>query len=475
MDRDEGSYAYVAWRWSDGLVPYRDVFEQKPPGILLAYRGAFALGGMTVETIRWLALVNAWVMVISIYFTSRRVAGEKAAMWASALFAFVSSLFFMEASRANTEVFMWPWLWWSFAALTQSPSRKTYLWSGISLGIACLFKPVAITQTLLWFIIAWRQRSWGPVGWSAVGLAIPGLTCVGYFASHGAFLSFFDAMWSFNRYYGSQPTASLMQIQWEFAWPQIVVEWLPLLFVGFLGLLPRGKRSHSVSSLSSLSSPSSLSSFSSLSRWWLVVSGMGVVMSPWLYRHYFLQLLPALTGLSVVSFGRMATLWPKQAVLGRMSAGVVAFTCLIPAQTNAPFGSMAPSQVSTSQFFGDTQFFESELLVKWLKKEWTPSSSLVIWGMEPQVYVLLGVPAPGEIQSLLAFAAPWYEEREQKWLDGLDKYPPRFMVYVHPPFVKLKGYGRFRDLADREYQLKWRLPHMLVMERKSRGTLKPSK
>ena len=51
LERDEGEYAYIAQRSTHGEVPYRDAFDQKPPGVFLAYRGAFALFGQSIEGI----------------------------------------------------------------------------------------------------------------------------------------------------------------------------------------------------------------------------------------------------------------------------------------------------------------------------------------------------------------------------------------------------------------------------------------
>jgi hypothetical protein len=42
LERDEGAYAYIAAQWRSGLIPYRDVFDHKPP---LVYLGDGALHG----------------------------------------------------------------------------------------------------------------------------------------------------------------------------------------------------------------------------------------------------------------------------------------------------------------------------------------------------------------------------------------------------------------------------------------------
>ena len=43
LQLDEGVYSYIGWGMFEGLVPYRDVFDHKPPGIYLLYALAFLL------------------------------------------------------------------------------------------------------------------------------------------------------------------------------------------------------------------------------------------------------------------------------------------------------------------------------------------------------------------------------------------------------------------------------------------------
>src|SRR4030095_5884077 len=59
LERDEGEYAYIAQRWMAGDVPYRDVFDQKPPGIFAFYAAAFALGGESPAAVRFAA--QLWI------------------------------------------------------------------------------------------------------------------------------------------------------------------------------------------------------------------------------------------------------------------------------------------------------------------------------------------------------------------------------------------------------------------------------
>ncbi len=52
LERDEGEYAYIAWRWLDGEVPYVESFDQKPPGIFAIYALILVVFGKTPAATR---------------------------------------------------------------------------------------------------------------------------------------------------------------------------------------------------------------------------------------------------------------------------------------------------------------------------------------------------------------------------------------------------------------------------------------
>jgi len=49
---DEGIFATAGWGLTRGLMLYRDVWDQKPPGIHLTYAAGFALFGASDRTVQ---------------------------------------------------------------------------------------------------------------------------------------------------------------------------------------------------------------------------------------------------------------------------------------------------------------------------------------------------------------------------------------------------------------------------------------
>ena len=106
LERDEGEYAYIAWRWLEGDVPYRDAFDQKPPAVFAVYALAFATLGQSVEAIHvFLYLWTAGTAAL-LYLLVRRLAGELPAALALLAFAVASADVRVLAHAANTEIFM---------------------------------------------------------------------------------------------------------------------------------------------------------------------------------------------------------------------------------------------------------------------------------------------------------------------------------------------------------------------------------
>src|SRR5262249_3019864 len=55
--RDASIYASVARFWQDGLIPYRDVYDFKPPLVYVALRVGYALWGYDAESLRRVLLI----------------------------------------------------------------------------------------------------------------------------------------------------------------------------------------------------------------------------------------------------------------------------------------------------------------------------------------------------------------------------------------------------------------------------------
>src|SRR5947207_14505522 len=85
LERDEGEYAYIAWRLGHNELPYRDWVDQKPPAVFWTYRAALALPFDPVRAVHLAALVFSAASSCALFFLAVRFMNRFWALAAAAL------------------------------------------------------------------------------------------------------------------------------------------------------------------------------------------------------------------------------------------------------------------------------------------------------------------------------------------------------------------------------------------------------
>src|SRR5437879_12287357 len=86
LERDEGEYAYIAWRLGHNELPYRDWVDQKPPAVFWTYRAALALPLDPIRAVHLAALLFSAASSCALFFLALRVMDRFWALVAAALF-----------------------------------------------------------------------------------------------------------------------------------------------------------------------------------------------------------------------------------------------------------------------------------------------------------------------------------------------------------------------------------------------------
>jgi hypothetical protein len=207
-ERDPSIYASIARYWEDGLIPYRDVWEFKPPLIFVALRTGFALWGYEAESLRRVLLILTTAGALSLYFGLRRarclIAAPVAALGLMTLV--VVNPWGLPLQNTESLVVAFGALAIGCAAAHQRAPRWWWaLLSGACPGLATTGKqPAAIFALPLGFQLC----LWGaPAGWRArvvygvqrallgmIGFVLVVAAFALYFASHNALAAFYDAV-----------------------------------------------------------------------------------------------------------------------------------------------------------------------------------------------------------------------------------------------------------------------------------------
>ncbi|MDX6524563.1 MAG: hypothetical protein QOI43_74 [Gaiellales bacterium] len=420
---DEGGYAAVAHFWAGGSRLYRDVWVDRPQGLLLLYRGAFDIFGPHAWAVRALATLWGAGLASVVALLVARVADRRTALVAGGLVALLSVGPRIEGFAANGEL---------LAALPAAAALLAFaIWldrrddallvgAGALAAFALLVKQSGYDgggAIGLWLVLA-GWRGWLPrrqalraLGLVALGAAIPLALSLAHGAATGLDRYWF-AIADYRLSVESVATGSLgarMHLLWSaFAtsWPCVV----PLLALAPIGIATalRSRRG-------------------ALLVAWGAFSLTGFLIGGLFHPHYFVGLIAPFSALAALGARRLAT---------QRGVRVATIACLVllavPAIAAWPvLSASSPSQVSwrTSH---DGRILTDRAVGAWLRARTRPGAP---------VYALYA-------DASLYFAADRPPAFKYLWFLGVQRIPhalrdlrnvlagphaPRYVVVYQPP------------------------------------------
>lgn len=152
-----------------GQLLYRDVWEQRPPGIYWMYLWAFQILGWTAATVVWLDLLATSITTLLVFRIARQLADRFSGALAAALYAALTMPAWLYGyggflERAVSETFivvcvcMMAWL---AVRWQHQPSHATAMAFGLVAGATLIFKPNAglyFPALLLWTALYSGER-----------------------------------------------------------------------------------------------------------------------------------------------------------------------------------------------------------------------------------------------------------------------------------------------------------------------------
>jgi hypothetical protein len=213
MGPDQGVYATIGWALQHDLALYRDLFEQKPPGIYLTYLLGFVLLGNRVSAIFWIDYVAGALTVLVVFDIGRRLVSLRFGALAAALVA-IGTLpaarhgygGFLE--RAVTETFITPLAaaaaWAAVLGLRRSADGWAFA-AGLLIGAAAVYKQTALIYwpalTLWMWFVTDTARALRFGGVALAGVAIAPLLAFAWLWSQGVLGHAWIALVEFNLAY----------------------------------------------------------------------------------------------------------------------------------------------------------------------------------------------------------------------------------------------------------------------------------
>lgn len=394
FERDEGAYATIAQGILDGKVPYRDLFDNKPPLIYGWYSLSFLVFGESVWAPRIVAAVLLSLTTLAVFGQAKLVMPRGVAFTAAAVFALSTGLPWV-ALHANTEAYMLLPLVTSLIAFTlgiRSGRLGWFVLCGALGGLAVMTKQVAVWNVIALAVVAasWRVSEDTPLAtrlkpaMSVLGGAVASIALVMLpFVINGSADDLLYANLSYNWLYVGALSMAQRLLNAGYGFLLFFGVAAPVIVAGVIGLLAiwRQRRRQAYYAVAA----------------WAVGSAVGVATGGRFFPHYFLHLLPALAILSAIVF---YDVWHRRgaAFVSKPVLWVAVSLVVISAGTNAVLY-LVPRQaehVVAANVYHQKQWEEhGDELGDFIERTTRPGDTIFNLGRESYLYFYADRQPPG--------------------------------------------------------------------------------
>lgn len=419
---DEGEYAAAARVWSEGALPYRDAFTQKPPTAIALYRLAGALSS-SPHAARGLSGLFALGTMLVLFLAVPAAWGLAARVAASAAFAGLSLIPIGDYGfPANTEGFLNFFAALSALALLRGGARAA-LWAGLWAGAALSTKQTFFWTTAGFGALAALFDARGP--WRgardfAAGAAVFPAAWALYFLARGAFPDFWRGAVAGNARYASvlvMTGALSAQVRW------FATTLLP-------GLLAHAAAAFALGgyALSGLRAGRE-TPVETLAVVWFATAVAGALTGLFLFPHYFLQTAPGLCLAAACGVRRL------EASRGaRAAAAAAVFLAAWPVLLSPRLFLAAGPRELAVRLLHPNPLDECRVLGAEIARRAALGDRLHVFGSEGALFSYSGLrPATKHTLSYALTLFPDGLEPIEAELAALRAKPPRFIVWSGQP------------------------------------------
>lgn len=469
---DQGLFACFT-RWP-GSLPYRDLFDSKPPLFLYSWSLAALVPG-DVPLAMW-RLETVWLLgsMAATFVVVRRMAGDVAGVAAAA--ALVLGLWCPAWggywSRAQAEeLAVLPMMLAAGVALHRGePSVRRLIGLGALTGVIGLYKIPVLAVAAAWPMLWERRYAAKAAGWLAVGIALPWAAIAAWFAMHGALVDFVDGVFQYHRY-----NAEFIAPPWLptiATWAKTIAlgvpELLVLAAVGLVTLPARERRFLGV---------------------WIAATMLAVLLERQLAGYQFLLVIPGLAvaaGCGVAALATRIRRWPWAATAVVVLALLVR-TLLVWAHAYGPGLEYERGQLSRDAYLASFDYGSpapEEAVGAWIREHVPPGEHILVWATAPGIYALADRPPATRYpfhkilmtNAPLSRMIPGLEARRAELLARIDRDRPAVIVVGRndrngfEPETSLESLVHWPELMMRvkaQYDLATQLDNYMVFRRRS--------
>jgi hypothetical protein len=192
FDSDEQQHAHVAWGWTEGLVQYRDLFDNHTPLFHMLMAPFVALFGERSDILLWLRLPMLFVfggILWGTYLLARKLYDERVARWAVVLLALFPPFFLKSLEFRPDNLWTLLWLAALFAIMNGKRPFAIGLLLGAAFGVSTKTAPLLISMAISAAIVRIFLKRRISARWieGLAGFAIVPVLLALYFLAVGGF------------------------------------------------------------------------------------------------------------------------------------------------------------------------------------------------------------------------------------------------------------------------------------------------
>ena len=304
INSDEGGFLAIARAWRHGSVLYRDVWVDRPQGLLVVYRLFDMITG-NEDVVRVIALVFGAVAVVAVAIAVRMVASPAAAVLAAFFAAILSAAPAIEGYTANGELLSSSMSAVAVAlAVVAIVRRRSWPWmvaAGAAGALGWSIKQSAVDGLVaigLWLIVAsfvgWlpRRESWVRLAQLVAGAAALVAAC----AVHAA-LTEWHGWWYAVIGYRAEQRSAFVGADWKRLGTTAVDAWpvlLPAAIAARVGAVLLRRRGTPTGT-----------GLTAMFVMWMAASVLGFLAGGQFFHHYWVILALPLAALCGVTIGRV--------------------------------------------------------------------------------------------------------------------------------------------------------------------------
>ena len=426
--RDSGVFLYTGWRILNGELPYRDVWDHKPPLILYIN----ALGLAIADGSRWgVWLIELFCLSFAAFAAYRILSKAFGTLTAipGTLLWLLTLAFVIEGGNLTTEYTLplqFSALWLATITLGK-PTCQHWHWFliGLTGGVAffCKQTTIGLWISVVLFLIMYRARM-GKIKQLAHelscfsgGVAAVCAAWTAFFVMRNGFHQFWNSAFEYNFFYSTTLTAFRDRLN------PVLIGITPLTTAGLLQfagigciltlLMIRYKRD-------------AIRDFLPLMAICLIDFPIELAListSGWTYAHYYMTILPVLAVFSAVAFwsilsSRQIADMPNSAkyVLSLGICGVFIWSSFNPYKKQV-------------QHFGKS-LDEIDSVVGMIEKNTNADDKVLLWGAEPSVNFFARRKSPTRFVYQYPLYSKGYanENNIEEFLDDLLHERPKFII-----------------------------------------------